>query len=201
MVAATAGLALIEDARATEQSQTKDTPALSPAALDNVLVFRKEWAAKILAGTKMIEIRTSPPPTYSSGVYGVAVAGVPDVVVGRVRVSSCSPRLSVEEVQDLRVMTQVPDHLVAAYLGRARSGFCWYLDSACAFERAIPFYSRGQRTKGAPRKRQQSEVEVAVLRSAAAGWTEEQCLCAFRLWRITQRRCKQERKAKRLSFY
>ena len=72
-------------------------PAEGPgmaARVDNVVTIDAERAAKILSGRKTMEARTAPPPSRCLGVYGIAVTGIPDLVVGRVSVSGCSPAMT-----------------------------------------------------------------------------------------------------------
>ena len=150
--------------------------------LDNVVVLEEEYALKILTGTKTIEVRTKPPPTYRSGIYGLAIKGFPDVVVGRVRVMDWSEKMTLSDINSLQSRSKIPTTQLATYLGKkGDGGYCWYLVAPCAFETPVRYYSKGQCTKKPPRRNNQPAVETAILNAPGAHRPTESYLSS--LWR------------------
>jgi predicted transcriptional regulator len=135
--------------------------------IDNVIPIDAKWAAKIFAGTKTDEVRSTIPPSYATGIYGIAVSKIPDIVVGRVTIRKHT-RLDQDQIKKRRAFTQIPDDILSTYLQQNDTGVCWHLEDVCAFENPVTFYSDGQTTKGAPRNRHQVWVEEQIL--GAKGW-------------------------------
>ena len=113
----------------------KWAPSSEEAKIDNVFTVKAEWAAKIFSGTKSIEVRTKPPPGLQTGVYGVALTGLPDLVVGRVRIRNAE-RMTGTQIQQRSRHTCVPRDKLRNYLRKAEGaepwGVCWHLSHACA---------------------------------------------------------------------
>ena len=163
--------------------------------VDNVIVIDDTWATKIFTGSKTIEVRGARPPRLSSGVYGVAITGIPDLVVGRVTVTHVTGPSTVEEIALREEQTMVPPEGLIRYL-RKGYGFCWHLSNPCFFVRPILFYSDGQTTKGAPRNKGQPAVEAAILSTPGRTWeTEASVTDELQKMRRAQRMNKEERKA------
>lgn len=169
-------------------------PPLPAAQLDNVVTIDARWAAKILSGLKTIEVRTSPPPSYQDGWYGIGVTGVPDLVVGRVRVATHSELLSIEQIAEKRSETQIPDQELARYLGCRRAGRCWYLAAPGALAEPVVYWSDGQTTKGAPRLRRQAGAERQILQDPCLVLpTEAELLAQYAALRQLQKNNSKER--------
>jgi predicted transcriptional regulator len=168
----------------------------------NVIVVKKQWAAKILAGSKTIEVRTRAPPNFSPGaLYGIAVAGIPDLVFGLVRIDSTSPPLCFSTLESLEPQTQVAVAQLRAYL-KGDTGVCWYLSGATAFAEPVLYYSDGQGCKGAPRHRKQPDAELRMLQaSPLTDATEQRLLRSFAYWQQTQRSQAQARRAHKACLF
>jgi predicted transcriptional regulator len=173
------------------------------SCLDNVITIKDEWSAKIFSGRKSIEVRASRPPTYDSGLYGVAVSGIPDLVVGRVKIAKGSQWEPSSKLKELRGKTAIPDYRLVEYLGRKHDGgFCWHLEQPCAFHEPITFYSDGQTTKGAPRHRDQAEAENEILAAACMQEpTEESLLGKYKDWKQRQQKNKEERENRKAVLF
>ena len=166
-----------------------------PTYIDNVIPIDGRWAAKILSGKKTIEVRRGVPPMYSSGIYGICVNNIPDLVLGRVRVYHVSEFLSIQEISTKYSETQIPEKDLVEYLAVKSGGYCWYLTDIQAFKEPITYWSNGQTSKGAPRNNKQPEVEEQILNSAQLVLpTEEELLENFKALSKKQKKNIEERR-------
>lgn len=180
-------------------------PSSEEELIDNVVTVDPEWAAKIFSGSKTVEVRTRPPPSLQTGAYGIALTGVPDLVVGRVRILGAE-RMTATQIQQRRRATCVPEEKLRHYLrkveGEEAWGVCWHLTQAHAFRDPVVFYSDGQTVKGAPRGRHQPGVEDAILSAAVLqAPTERELLDLYAEWRRCQSLNRGEREAHKAQLF
>jgi len=180
-------------------------PSSAEEMIDNVVTVHPEWAAKIFSGSKSIEVRTKPPPCFQTGAYGIALTGVPDLVVGRVQILGAE-RMTATQIQQRRRTTCVPDEKLRKYLRKAEGeeawGICWHLTQARAFRAPVAFYSDGQTVKGAPRDRHQPGAESAILSAAVLeAPTERELLGLYAKWRRGQSLNREEREAHKAQLF
>ena len=169
-------------------------------ALDNVIVLEPEWASLIFAGLKTLEVRRAPPPSFCTGLFGIAVSGVPDLVFGRVRVSGYR-ELSFAEIEGLANQTRIFDERLNKYL-RGQTGYCWSLEDPIFFTDPVTFFSDGQSVKGAPRAKHQPEAELQILASPGEPLLHPgQAVAVFRKYALLQKANKMERAARKASLF
>ncbi len=181
---------------------TSAQPSSPHPALDNVITLHPRWAAAVLCGEKTIEVRKAPPPSYCSGFYGIAVSGVPDMIVGTIQITSWEGPLTLEALGARESSTRVPASLLALYLGPSRAGHAWLLESPRAFCKGTPYWSYGQTTKGAPRKRGQEEVEHRICREPCLEGPDAAALSSlFATWKKEQERTRAVRARLKAEFY
>ena len=109
----------------------------------DVLVVHPKWASLILTGQKSKEVRTLPPPKKVVGhKIGIAVSGVPDLVVGTVQLVSWE-QLSKEALLGMENETKVTESELNKYT-KGDKNYAWKLEEPCIFERPVRLTSNGQ---------------------------------------------------------
>lgn len=171
-------------------------------SIDNVVAMHPKWASKLLCGVKTVEVRKNPPPTHSTGWYGIAVTGVPDAIVGLIKIKEWLSPMTVDRIERRRQETCIPDELLRRYLGADGAGVCWIIEEAIPFENYVSFYSRGQVLKGKPELLGQKHVEEEIVHvPKLSAPSEEQLLRLYSLWKIERRSAAIARKLQRDAIY
>ena len=128
--------------------------------------------------------------------------GVPDAIVGIIRISHCTDEMQLQEILARGEETLVPADFLREYLGPRRVGYCWTIASVVHFTECLPFYSKGQTVKGAPSQLRQTHVHEEIRNMDTLQNPEEAVLSSlYQQWKAHQRSIVDYRRQKKAELY